>query len=244
MDDVSKGANPFDPVDMHSFLTKKLHDAAGLLWTVFVESLPIYVIRPEGPFARDAYERLIEFLSDKHAKAAKDRAEIIAVPGVITGQARLYNGMQVPVVNPDLRGLCNWTTGALIDAAHKAAAPAVKPSADELKRFAEEFLHRIYYELRNAGRTSRDRALNYAGTNLFTPIDLVLDKFKANHALDTIDVQPSTLCRPGSDCWDITLNFFDSTEPITNVRWHHRYTVDVSEVIPVMVGEIRSWKAR
>jgi cyanobactin maturation PatA/PatG family protease len=239
---MGTGANPFDETQMVSFLKKNKWEATALLWTVCVENMPIYVIRPEGPFARDAYEQLRDFLGDKHAPKPEDRAERVAVPGVITGQARLFNGQQVPVIDPDLRGFCNWNTGKLIDEAQKAKGAKLAPP--EMKRFAEEFLHRIYHELRNAGRTSQDRAINHAGTNLFTPMTVLPEMFAANHTLDAIGVKPSALCRPGSDCWDITLAFFDPDQPMQTVRWMHRYTVDVSEVIPVTVGETRSWKAR
>jgi hypothetical protein len=245
MKEVDPGkANPFDETHMVSFLGEKKYkwDAAALLWTLCVENLPIYVIRPEGPFARDAYQQLREYLSDKHAAQLKDRAERIAVPGVITGQATLFNGRQVPVVNPDLRGLNNWNTGKLIEGAQDALGANL--TSDEKKRFAEEFLYRIYHELRNAGRTPRERALNYAATNLFTPLTVLPEMFKANHTLDAIGAEPSALYRRGSDCWDITLAFFDPAQPMQTLRWIHRYTVDVSEVIPVTVGETRSWKAR
>ena len=63
-------------------------------------------------------------------------------------------------------------------------------------------------------------------------------------ALDTIRVERSTLCRPHSDCWDITLAFFDPDAPLQTVRRIYRYTVDVSDVIPVTVGQVRSWESR
>jgi cyanobactin maturation PatA/PatG family protease len=263
---MGTGSSPLDEVQMAAFLAKSSYDATGLLWTLSVEGLPIYVIRPEGPFARDAYQQLMEFLSHKHDPVATKRSERIAVAGVITGQARLFNGQEVPVVNPDLRALSNWNTGALIDnvitaviddkndalvkegkskltAAQKATLTGQLKT--KLGGFVPEFLFRIYHELRNVGRTSRERALNYAGTNLFEFVKVVLSKMlSSDHSLDAIGAVPSSLCRPGSDCWDVTLAFFDSSQPITNVRWHHRYTIDVSEVIPVTVGEVRSWKAR
>jgi cyanobactin maturation PatA/PatG family protease len=263
---MGTGSSPLDEVQMASFLAKSSYDATGLLWTLSVEGLPIYVIRPEGPFARDAYQQMMNFLSHKHDPNPTKRSERIAVAGVITGQARLFNGQQVPVVDPDLRGLSNWNTGALIDnviaaviddkndalvkegkpkltAAQKATLTGQLQT--KLGGFVPEFLFRIYHELRNVGRTPRERALNYAGTNLFEFVKIVLSKMlSSDHSLDAIDAVPSALCRPGSDCWDVTLAFFDSSQPITNVRWHHRYTIDVSEVIPVTVGEVRSWKAR
>jgi cyanobactin maturation PatA/PatG family protease len=228
-------------------------------------ALPLYVIRPEGPYAHKAYGQLLaafgsQFPEQKPSpdqkptpeqkespEPKKKPVEWIAVPGVITGRATLYNGQQVPVVNPDLRGLCKWNINAVIDAAKKAMSgtPDLTPEqSTKLDELADEFLHRIYFELRNAGRAPQERALNYAGTNLFQPMDILAKMLHANHALDTIGAERSTVCRPGSDCWDITLSFFNPDQPMQTVRWIHRFTVDVSEVIPVTVGETRSWKAR
>jgi cyanobactin maturation PatA/PatG family protease len=241
-------ANPLDPKQLHGFLqgmrTKKQpwHSPA-LLWTLEVGNTPLYVIKPEGPYDREAYEHLEEYLSEQNA----GNVEVVGVPGVITGQATLFNGRQVPTINPDMRGLCNWSKEKLIEAAQKAASGAAALSAKEkakVKQLAEEFLHRIYFELRNAGRTSQERALNYAGTNLVLPLEVLIRMLQSNHTLDTIRAEPSTVCRPGSDCWDITLAFFDPDHPMQTVRWHHRYTVDVGEAIPVIVAETRSWKAR
>jgi cyanobactin maturation PatA/PatG family protease len=269
-------SNPLNEAEMAKFLEKEKykHHAMGLLWTLSVDHLPIYVVRPEGPFAEETYRQLRELLKEKHVQDATKRSERIAVAGVITGQTRLLNGLQVPVINPDPRGLHNWNTGALItdviaaviedhiDAKNKELEKEHKPKLTKAQQddltndltkqlhpkldgFVPEFLYRIYYELRNAGRTSRERALNYAGTNLFEFVKIVLSKMLTSaHSLDAIDAVPSSLFRPGSDCWDVTLAFFDSSQAITNVRWHHRYTIDVSEVIPVTVGETRSWRAR
>jgi len=259
---MGQGSSPLDEEQMISFLEEHKYDATKLLWTLSVESLPIYVIRPEGAFAESAYEKLRKFLKHKNEEG-DDRAEVIAVPGVITGQTRLFNGLTVPVVNPDLRSLCNWNTGRLTtkvfeafvkdaikhagklgDDEKEAFEAKLKSLEKKLDDLVPEFLYRIYHELRNAGRTSRERALNYAGTNLVEPAKILAKMLPTDHTLDAIGAVPSSLCRPGSDCWDVVLAFFDSSQPITNVRWHHRYTIDVSEVIPVTVGEIRSWKAR
>ena len=80
--------------------------------------MPLYVIRPEGPYDRETYERLEEYLLEQ----TKGVAEMVGVPGVITGQATLYSGKQVPVVNPDMRGFCNWSNAKLLAAAQAAAA--------------------------------------------------------------------------------------------------------------------------
>jgi cyanobactin maturation PatA/PatG family protease len=246
----------------------------ALNWTLEVGGLPLYAIRPEGPFALAGYEMLMGYFieqfpvkkkkgdtdeqGEKQKKKKKKKevavSECVAVPGVISGQAALFSGLRVPVITPDLRGLRNWSRDALVEAVLNADDEEEDEDDNdngddecnvvELKKSLKEFLDRLYFELQNSGRTSQERALNYAGTNLAQPTKIFVEEFKAKRALDSIGVERSTICRPGSDCWDIKLAFFDPNLPMQTVRSLHRYTVDVSEVIPVTVGETRSWKAR
>ena len=51
----------------------------------------------------------------------------------------------------------------------------------------------------------------------------------------------SPICRPGSDCYDVTLSFFNPKERLTVARKEYRFTIDVSDVVPVTVGEVRAW---
>jgi hypothetical protein len=59
--------------------------------------------------------------------------------------------------------------------------------------------------------------------------------------LDTIEVEKSPICKPGSDCWDVKLVFFNPEKRIQQARKIYRFTIDVSNIIPVTVGAIRSW---
>jgi cyanobactin maturation PatA/PatG family protease len=237
-------ANPLDEAQMVAFLRamaeREPWHASALLWTLNLGGYPLYVVRPEGPFARDAYNRVRHFFDEQH----EGEAERVAVPGDITGQATLLNGLKVPVINPDLRGLCNWNRCKLIQAVLECPIEGDQVSeTSELERSLHEFLDRIYFEMQNAGRTARDRALNYAGTNLFH-YRVIHSKLRHQTALDTIGAEPSTICRPGSDCWDITLAFFDPRQPLQTIRKIFRYTIDVSDALPVTVSDIRSWAAR
>ena len=47
------------------------------------------------------------------------------------------------------------------------------------------------------------------------------------------------LCRPESDRWGIKLTFFDPTKRFERARHVYWFTVDVSDVIPVTVVEVR-----
>jgi cyclic patellamide precursor peptide PatG len=59
--------------------------------------------------------------------------------------------------------------------------------------------------------------------------------------LDAISVERSSICRPQSDCWDIKLMFFNPAKRLEQARLLYRFTIDVSDVVPVTVGKIRHW---
>ena len=75
------------------------------------------------------------------------------------------------MIHPEIRGMCNWTTGALIQVSRGPHRPSA-PQADK-QAYADKvggirsFLERLYYELRNLGVTPQERAMNYAGANAF-----------------------------------------------------------------------------
>lgn len=103
-------------------------------------------------------------------------------------------------------------------------------------------LYRIYYEIRSLGLTSQERAVNHAATDAHQ-IMKTLRKLEPGAELNSIEVEQSPLCRPGSDCWDVKLVFFfpDNVNKSNKVA---RFTIDVSDVIPVTVGEVRIWSER
>lgn len=238
--------------DLLEFVTTEgggnLHFASAILWTLNDDATPFYVLRPEGAFARETYARLLEFFGDQ----INGKAERVSVPGIFDGNVTLLSGQQVPVLIPDLRGLCNWRTSDLI-AAVAGEAPDVgqTPESDtERKQFESKvegmqgFLERIYFELRNTGQTPQERALNFAGTNAFNLERVFESAAKRQLQLDEIGVERSPICRPDSDCWDVRLIFFDPADTIGQARTVYRFTVDVSDVVPVMVGPVRSWAVR
>ena len=58
--------------------------------------------------------------------------------------------------------------------------------------------------------------------------------------LDTINVEKSPFCRMDSDCWDVKLRFFDP-ENTRRARKVFRFTLDVSDLQPVTLGDVRTW---
>jgi len=231
--------------DLQHYLDRNPWDAAAIIWTLNVDATPIYAIRPQGAFASEAYQQLREFLHDQ----LHHGVERISVPGVIAGQARLFSGQVVPVIYPDLRGMYSWTTDSLIEAVcGKAPAKGAKAEAraayTEKAQAIANFLVRVYDELRNLGITPQERAINYAATNAFLVAGVFEDAIKEGMDLDTIEVERSPICRLDSDCWDVKLTFFNPSKVFEQARKVYRFTVDVSDVVPVMVGPVRSWFVR
>jgi hypothetical protein len=83
--------------------------------------------------------------------------------------------------------------------------------------------------------------MNYAATNAFQVARVFESAIGEALELDGIAVEPSPICRPGSDCWDVKLTFFDPTKRLQRARKVYRFTIDVSDVVPVTVGVVRSW---
>ncbi len=238
-------ANPHDPVQLLAYLEKNPWEAAALNWTLNLDGTPIYALAARGPFASEVYQRLRRFLNEQIAEGV----ERVSIPGVIAGKARLLNGHVVPLVASEIRGMCSWTTKELVHQVVGGSLPETATAQEKEARGAREqavgdFLDRVYFELRNLGVSSKERAMNYAATNAFN-IDKVFEAaIKQQMSLDAIEVERSPVCRPESDCWDVKLLFFFPDRQVQTVRKVYRFTVDVSDVVPVTVGPVRSWFMR
>jgi hypothetical protein len=234
----------FDPRRMLAHLEKSPWDAAALEWALSLDGTAVYAVRPMGAFAADGYRELRRFLQER----LDEGVERISVPGVLAGKATLLNGQTVPVIVPELRGMYSWTTAALADAVAgplAAEAPAAERDGHAQKREGvRNFLARVYHELRNLGQTPQDRALNYAATNAFEMGEIYAAAIRERMELDRIGVTPSPVGRPGSDCWDVEVYFFYPERQVQTVRKVYRFTVDVSDNVPVTVGSVRSWFTR
>ena len=85
--------------------------ASQLTWILKQDELPIYAIQPSGPFAEQTYTRLLEFFDEQVAEIS----EQVSLPGYVVGKTKLLNGTEIPVVSPDIRGLCNWSIEKLLE---------------------------------------------------------------------------------------------------------------------------------
>jgi cyanobactin maturation PatA/PatG family protease len=239
-------SNPYDARQIVDYLGDNLPEAKALIWTLNLELTPIYAIEPVGGFSRDVYEVLRELLDGQiQAETSPDFVQRVSIPGVLTGRSvKLFSGQVVPVVEiNNTRGLYGWKVNSLVDAAIASVqAEAGDAQEDAIRRTLSSFLNRIYYDLRNLGTTSQDRALNFASTNAFQAASTFAQAVGAGYELDSIDVEKSPFGRIDSDSWDVKLKFFDP-ENSRRAKKIYRFTIDVSDTIPVTLGEVRSWSS-
>lgn len=188
----------------------------------------------------------------------------VSIPGALTGETiRLYSGQVVPVINPNPRAMYSWTINCLIDELLGPCPPiksepteptespvsplAPPPASSEANSYQGKremligLLERIYDQLRNFGVTPQERAINYLGTNVFQIKNIVEKAATGENMLESIDVARSPICRPDSDCWDITVTFFNPSAVLQQARNLYQATIDVSQEIPVTIGRIRHW---
>ncbi len=246
------------------------YDATSIIWTLQIEDVPVYAISIVGPNSQAIVDELIQIMNGQkeYKKKLEDSepdpptlgekdVERVSVAGVLSGSVQLMTGELLPVIHPELRGMIYWNSQ---DLAKKIVAqcegepknPRAKQKGDVKERakgdnakeeteVVERFLERICFDFRNLGVESRDRAINFVATN---PCDLrraFSEAAAANLKLHTIDVAPSLVCRPGSECWDVRLEYFSPKAETDVARRVHRITVDVSDVVPVVVGKPLYW---
>ena len=217
------------------YLAQNPWEAQSLIWTLNLDATPIYAIAPVGAYANITYDRLREFL-------AVQNVERVSIPGLVAGSIRLMSGQTVPVIIPEVRGMSSWTIQALIDSLTQATSTASQEDVtqENVTLKLREYLERIYYEYRNLGITPQERALNFSATNAFQVTTVMDDAVAGELGLGSITVEKSPICRPDSDCYDVKLQFFN-LEDNRRAGRVYRFTVDVSDVIPVTIGTVRSW---
>lgn len=228
--------NPHDPASLLQFLAERPWCAENLIWLIVHDDQPLYALRPVGAYAPHTYELLRSFLDQQH-KGQADRASI---PGYVNGSATLENGDTVKLIMPDPRGMYAWTTAKLITAlrgrTRSAGGSAPDPAAD-----VENFLQRVYFEARNLGLSPQHRALNFVSTNALQVSEIYAHAIAEGFELDCINVEPSPLTRPRAEMWDVKLTFFQPVHRLDHARRVYRFTVDVSDVVPVTVGTFKQW---
>ncbi|MER6051492.1 S8 family serine peptidase [Streptomyces sp. NPDC001793] len=189
----------------------------------------------------------------------ENRITRVAIPGVLTDRTvRLFSGQMVPVVEVWSRAIATWNESALVQDVvaavnrHRSKEDPPEPELtgkplEFLKTTIRALLDKYYYQFRNLGQTSADRALNYAGTNAFQSADTVADGLLSAefvpgssqnfYTVDTIRVTKSPYCRIGSDCQDVTITFMDP-ENDRRANVNYLFTIDVSDIPPVSLAPV------
>jgi cyanobactin maturation PatA/PatG family protease len=244
--DITVPANPYDARQMVDYLAASPSESRSLIWTLNIELTPVYAIEPQGAFARDTYAVLQELLAGQiQAETSEEFVERVSIPGILTGKTvKLFSGQVVPLIAPqNPRGMYGWKINTLVSAAIETVQSTVGDAQEEaIRRTLGSFLNRIYYDLRNLGTTSQDRALNFAATNAFQAASTFAEAVATGMELDSIEIEKSPFCRLDSDCWDVKLKFFDP-ENSRRAKKIFRFTVDVSDLIPVTLGDVRTWSS-
>lgn len=138
--------------------------------------------------------------------------------------------------------MLSWQTRKYVEALtheRKAAAPELKDEAISVE--LDRFLGKIYFSIRNRGVLPEERALNAAATNAFNFSSVIVEVGREGLTLRDIAVERSPLNRPGSDYYDVLLTFFDPRDRLGQAPLRARFTIDVSDTVPVMIGEPVTW---
>jgi cyanobactin maturation PatA/PatG family protease len=177
---------------------------------------------------------------------------LVSIPGVLTNRTvRLFSGQIVPVVEVKSRGIYTWNETVLVNHAVNAVLGDARMrdksgmNEDTLRQTVRALMDKVYYQFRNLGQAPGDRALNFAGTNAFQLTSTIQEGLLSGsyvpgesqnfYSLDTITVTKSLYDRIDSDCWDVTVNFFDpENDRRANVTY--LYTIDVSDEYPVSLA--------
>lgn len=232
--------DPYNAEQLLDHLDQYPDHSTSIIWLLNQENTPIYAIQPAGAYSNLGYETIREFLRD----GITNNSDICAIPGTIAGKVTLLNGYVVPVIIPELRGMYNWSIPKLLAATKKSQRESSSSRSEFVSKSSNaiaNFLRRLYYELSNLGSSPSERALNYTGTNIVQVTKVIEEAILNDLVLDMITPERSKLCRPNSDCWDIKLTFFNPAKLTEQARRVFLFTIDVSDIVPVTIGNIRSW---
>lgn len=223
--------------DLLKHLRANKTSSQSVIWTLAWEGIPVYAYAPGGAYASEGFDFIRRALTDQLA----GKVERVSVPGVIKGKVRLRSGQKVPVILPDPRGLNAWQVDDFVKDVKKHSAE--RPNTDQKKAVeqAQNFLRRVFYELRSVGTSAEQRAINFAATMGFTTHDIFAKAIEEGMELEKIAVEDTPICRPRSICRDVLLTFFDPRARFERARQIFRLTVDVSDTVPATIGPVRRW---
>lgn len=229
---------------MVAYLEKNPTEAHSLVWTLNIDSVPCYALAAIDPHALETYALLIGILKNQILKPDHpDHILRVSLPGYVSGKTRrLYSGQQTPLLYCQPYGVYAWAINGIIAQLSSDTNGGQHPvlSSPDLHNF--NLLAKLQYQYINTGQTAEERALNFGITLGVQTLATMIarDKRCTSPGLAGITVQKSVVSRINSDCWIVQLSLFDTVN--NNVAMTvYRAMVDVSELVPVMVGEFVTW---
>jgi cyanobactin maturation PatA/PatG family protease len=230
-----KDFRPITDQTLQELFKDKPYEAQSVVWTLSRSEAPMYAIVPSGAFVAETYKWIVTEWADPDV-------QFVAVPGIVAGSVTLDDGLVVDAIVPERRGLTNWQISRYVDAPRKAWKEA-KPELPENKFDKElnRFLGKITFSIRNSGRLPGERAINAAATNAFNLSPIIIEAGSEGLSFRDVTVERSPFHRPGSDCYDVLLTFFDPSARYERAPLRARFTIDVSDTVPVPIGEPVSW---
>ncbi len=226
---------PISDASLQELFKKDLFHAQSVVWTLSRTEVPMYAIVPTGAFASETYRWLAEEWADKDV-------EFISLPGVIAGQVALYDGQIVDAVVPDRRGMFSWDTDNYVKALRNTLKRVKADMSDEqVEREMRRFFGKIQFSIRNRGLSPEERAINAAATNAFNISSIIAEAGEEGLSLRDVGVERSPLNRPGSEYFDVLLTFFDPRAKGERAPLRARFTIDVSDTVPVVIGDPVTW---
>lgn len=237
-------ANPYDARQMTAFLRRNLSESRFLTWTFHIEKRPVYAVVPTGEFVRDVHAALLQLLTGQLApEGSPAHVERMSLPGRLTARTvRLLSGRELPIVEVDsTKGLTGWSTSRLIEEA--VAALPDQPNDRRIRSVRASlraFFDRAYLEAGNPGRGQRERALNFAVTDVLQSPSMIAQAAEAAMELAELDISKSPVERQDGDCWNVRMVLFD---PVHSSRPKRVFqtSLDIGESVPTPASEVRSW---
>jgi hypothetical protein len=202
-----------------------------------------------GPEGEDPLADLILFMNE-----APNRASKVAIAGTLTNKrVTLANGDQVEVIQPDLRGMSTWNTLRLFRVALRwFTGPQTQNDADAWG-FVARVVSRLYELTRNDGKTPQERAINWASTAFLQEVRSLLrsrifrdliggdDGLKVG-AVNDIQIRPAA-CQESGGEYDVEISLFNVASALRGLTVVAS-TVDISDVVPVTLGQTRVFNKR
>lgn len=192
----------------------------SMIWTLEVDTVSVYALEIVGPHAFETDRRLRQLYREQ----GPDGTGRVAMPGRVVGERSLPSGLTVVSIAPELRGMNAWTSSL----------------PDHGTTTSTEFLERVASGRRNPGVTPSERALNFCWPLARTTFEAALDQGMELDEIATGQVHSPV----GRVRWQVDLIFYKPVEGDPSPRQVHRFTVDVSDVLPVLIDGPRVWSIR